>query len=265
MAAVERVTLDLVQQYFKGLNEENPSLNAEFIYPMIHSSTVKIDLSPVDEPMSEDDILHFETTFYNVYHAIVNAMDGDTDVSEVHYVYQDLEELKPKTIEDELVTPKNNLGVHMNYFGKCRYCSEEELAATVYGSFEPNKQAFLANLKKNNYAYFQQVQEISFSPSTPLDGLTTITPIDENAPRVNKKTPWFMYIGVGAAIFVLVSGVIVIAKDQKALHKEEASTSEESNSDSEKGDGTGSNDSSSLNTNTINKAGMHSDYEVYVY
>ena len=288
-ASMERITLDLVRDYLSEFNEENPSVNTMFVYPMIYSSTVQLNLSPVDGPMSDGDIEHLVTTFHNVYQAIVSALDGDTELSEVFFVYQDVGELKDsneqsnRRLGEEETSQQYELMVNLKYFGKCRYCTEDDLAATIHQTFEPNQHALLANLKKTgsetDATYFQNVTEVSFSVYTPPD----VLPPDINAATTrdvgvaSKKIPWLLYIGVAAAVFVLGTGVYVIVKDQKKLRsKEEASTGDESNNDdsekaesAESGDGgdpnSNASSSSSLNTNTLNQTGMHSDYEVYVY
>mmetsp|Transcript_10700 Transcript_10700/g.25747 ORF Transcript_10700/g.25747 Transcript_10700/m.25747 type:complete len:439 (+) Transcript_10700:133-1449(+) len=281
-ASMERITLDLVRNYLNEINEKNPSVNTMFVYPMIFSSTVQLDLSPVAGPMSDEDTEHLVTTFYNVFHAIVGALDGDTEVSEVYFVYQDVVELDHDddniTVSENEIPYRNKLSVNLKYFGKCRYCTEDDLDAIVYETFEPNENAFLATLTKANeqtdVSYFLSIKEVSFSRYAPPDVLPDPNASIRGGELASKKIPWLLYGGVVIAVIVLFTGVHVIVKDQKELKKDEPSTSNESSDESEKvedGNGGGkaqtSNDSStsSLNTNTLNQTDMHSDYEVYVY
>jgi hypothetical protein len=252
-SAMERATLDLVREYLEDVSESNPAVYAMYVYPMIHSSTVQFDFSPVDGPMSDEDIEDFETSFYNVYNAIVNALDGDTDVSEAFFVYQDVQD-------------SNKLSVNLKYYGKCRYCSKEELAEILNGEIESNEQTFLSNLKlQSRSTFFQRVEEVSFSVPQPLSELPPIDSsiIDGSAAVATKSIPWLLYVGAAAAVVVIFTGVYVICKDQKDLRKEEASTGNESSSfegNHHEGDGDVEN-----NDDAGKKNGMHSDYEVYVY
>jgi len=271
--AMERVTMSLVREYLQDINESNPSINAMFVYPMIHSSNVQFEFSPVDGLMTDSDLEALESSFYNVYNAIVAELDGDTDVTEGLFVYQDVNELPGEE-------QGNKLSVDLKYYGKCRYCSEAELAEVVNQSIESNLDVFLRLLKKesNNSTYFQQAEEISFSVPKPPEALPPINQaiIDTEPPKASKSIPWFLYLGAVAAVIVISTGLIVIAKDQKELRKEDASTGEESSvfeeTHHEKGDievkgslGDDSENSSSLRTDSVDSKGMHSDYEVYVY
>lgn len=275
-AAMERVTLDLVQEYMQGINDAMPTVTTTYVYPIIHSSTVQLEFSPVERQMSDTEILQLEGSFYNVYHAIVAALDGDTDVSEAYFVYQSF-------LEEE-----STLMVNVKYFGKCRYCNETELVAIVNGQIEAHTKAFMTHLRINGKStYFEDIDTVTFSLPQNVNELT-LPPIDssivdEDARMAKKKIPWLLYVGAPCALIVLVVGVWIIFRDQKELRKEEAETGQESDSYEasrhEGADESASDDSdamddamddasrasSSLNTDTLNTNGMHSDYEVYVY
>lgn len=254
-SAMERVTLDLVQGYLKDINDSNPSVNAEFVYPMIHSPTVQFEFSPVDGPMNDGDIEDLEEGFYNVYHAVVDAMDGDTEITEAFFVYQAYTEAEKKLL------------VNIKYYGKCRYCTEDELADAVNAEIGPNQGTLLWHLQKDMLnEYFQQVELLSFEgrPELPAD----LPPVDQSiidaeAPKAKKSIAWLLYTGAFVAMIVLAGGIFVICRDQRQLRKAEADTGGESSSEDEQGNDVEG--ASSLDTNSINKNGMHSDYEVYVY
>ena len=252
-AAMERATLDLAREYLEDVSDSNEFVQATFVYPMIYSSTVQLEFSPVEGIMSDAAINDLETSFYDVYHAIVNALDGDTDMSEAHFVYQIVE-------DDKLL-------VHVKYFGKCRFCTEDELVETINGNIESNQQSLLATLKEHQTdTYFSGIQDVVFSVPVPFDALPPIDSdmLDAEAPSVTKRIPWLLYLGAVTAGIVICTGIFVICKDQKELRKEEGSTSEESESYGEnQHEGSITNDieeDQSLNTN-----GMHEDYQVYVY
>lgn len=255
-SAMERVTLDLVQEYMLDINDSNPLVNAGFVYPMIHSPTVQFEFSPVDDPMDDGDIRELQDGFYNVYHALVDARDGDTEISEAFFLYQAYNAVEKKVL------------VNINYYGKCRYCTEDELIDAVNREIEPNQRTLLLHLQKDMFnEYFQQVEVISFEgrPEPPA-GLPPIdgSVIDQEFPKAKKSIAWLLYTGAFAAVIILACGIWVILKDQRELRKAEADTGGETSSDDEK-DEEEANGNSSLDTNSVNKNGMHSDYEVYVY
>jgi len=299
-AAMERVTLNLVQEYMQDINESNLPINAVFVYPMIHSSTIQLEFSPVEGPMSVSDITDLQSSFFTVYNAIVAALDGDTDVSEAFFVYQDVLPLQDQ--------PGDKLLVNIKYFGKCRYCSEPELAETINESMESNDETLLWNLQKeSNSTYFQRVTDVSFSVPDLIGGLdATPSSLNTEFNTASKKIPWMLYAGALIGCLVLITGVVVITKDQKELLKEEASTGEESSVYEERqheghegsvgdvlntgnvgqsmsiddlndcysstagsrsdGDNySGSLNSESVNTSSVNSKGMRQNYEVYVF
>ena len=253
-AAMERTTLALAREYLQSVTASNDSIRTTFVYPMIHSSTVQLEFSPVVGRMTDTDIMDLENSFYSIYHAIVSALDGDTDVSEAHYVYQvqNVEEL-------------SNV-VNVKYFGKCRYCTEDELTKVVNEQIETNTATLLNHLKAHSQGtYFDTVEKIGFSLPKVYDELPPIETdiFDAEAPTANKHFPWKLYTGAIAALIVICSGVMVICKDQKELRKEEASTGEESESYAENHhEGAVSYD---IENDTTFNSGMHEDYKKYVH
>mmetsp|Transcript_34611 Transcript_34611/g.81600 ORF Transcript_34611/g.81600 Transcript_34611/m.81600 type:complete len:462 (+) Transcript_34611:174-1559(+) len=230
--AMERVTLGLVKDHLQEINDSNPLVTTTYVYPMIYSSVVQFHISPADGPMSDTDIKLLEEAFTKVFHATVSALDGDTDVSEGYFVYQDTEDLEVQEVEDGIaLAPPSMVSVDMTYFGKCRYCEEDELVETVDASIQDNLASFIRYLKTHGGPYFQRVEEIAFSKPDLPDGL----PPTENAsvydmtpPKASKNLPWALWLGVGVTIVVLATGILIIVRDQKKLSKEEASTGEES-------------------------------------
>lgn len=255
-AAMERTTLALARQYLESVTASNDSIRTTFVYPMIHSSTVQLEFAPVVGRMTDTDIVDLENSFYNIYHAIVNALDGDTDVSEAHYVYQLLN-------EDEFSTV-----VNVKYFGKCRYCTEDELVEVVNEQIEANTATLLNHLKRNSQGtYFNTVETVGFSLPKTYDELPPIDTgiFDAEAPTASKFFPWKLMAGALVALIVICSGVMVICKDQKELRKEEASTGEESESYAENHhEGAVGYDIENDDT-TFNTQGMHQDYKTYVH
>jgi len=273
---MERMTLQQVQKYLEeDVNDVNSHITATFAYPMIHSSIVQFELSPVVDRLGDSEIQDVVKSFYNVYHAIVNALDGDTDLSQVFFVDQD-------------ILDENTLMLNLQYYGKCRYCTETEFMTLVDGQIQSFMDVFLDHLKANgNSTFFEPIQDIAFSLP---ESVETNPPIDweevfdgeeeEVEVLVVSKTsiPWWMYVAVGSALLVILIGALVICTDQRQLHKEEAkaeaSTGNESDSyhgnrhESDDDEENGANSVHAVKengANCVNSNGMHTDYEVYVY
>jgi len=234
---------------------------------------------PVEGFMTDMDIEYFEDTFNNVFNAILFTIDGDTEVTDAHFVYQDVRELSLQDQGNDL--PNFTLSLDLKYFGKCRYCDESQFVGTVNGLIEANLGAFLKSLQtgditNSNSSYFQQVEEISFSVPELPDGLPPIEDpsiFDLRAPEFSSFLPWYLWIGIILSVAVMVTGVLIIVRDQQQLNKEDYSTGHESNA-SEEGEENKSEieETSTLADDTVvskgqsvNTNGMHSNYEVYVY
>jgi len=272
---MERMTLQQVQKYLEeDVSDVNSHITATFAYPMIHSSIVQFELSPVVDRLGDSEIQDVVKSFYNVYHAIVNALDGDTDVSQVFFVDQD-------------ILDGNTLMLNLQYYGKCRYCTETEFMTLVDRQIQSFMDVFLDHLKANgNSTFFEPIQDIAFSlpesveTNPPIDWEEVFDGEEEVEVLVVSKTsiPWWMYVAVGSALLVILIGALVICTDQRQLHKEEAkaeaSTGNESDSyhgNRHESDDDEENGANSVNAvkencaNSVNANGMHTDYEVYVY
>jgi len=276
ISSMERLTFGLVQEYLEEINDSNPFVNTMYVYPMIYSTVGKFQISPVEGSMSDTDIEDFEDKFYEVFHALVFEVDGDTDLTEAYFVYQDVRELPDQEQETDTAY---SMSVDMKYYGKCRYCDEAEFVETVDGLIEGNVGVFLQHLKKTlNTTYFQQAENISFSVPELSDELPPIENeyiFDLKAPEASTYIPLVLWLGVIMAVAVITTGVLVIVRDQQQLNKEEVSTGDESSVFEEKNHEneddeimcTGSIAENSIvsKSDTVNSNGMHSNYEVYVY
>lgn len=268
--SMERVTLGLVKDHLQEINDSHPLILTTFVYPMIYSSVAQFQISPVSGPMSDTDIKYLEENFYEFFHATVYALDGDTDVTESYFVYQDTKELQVQEQENGL-EPSSTLSVDVKYYGKCRYCAEDELVETVHTTIEDNLNTFRLYLQKNGSPYFQRVEEISVSKPELPNGLPPTengSVYDMTAPKASRKLPWALWLGIAVTVCVICTGILVIVRDQRRLYKEEASTGDESSvyeernheddDDHRKSDHRDNNDDYDYR-NTNNKNGYSSD------
>jgi len=288
--SVERVTLALVQEYLQDINnsglsyttDSDPMVHTMYAYPIYFSSVGKFQLLSVKGPMSDTDIEFFEETFYEVFNAISFSLDGDTEVTDAHYVYQSLTDILPGQDGGNIIMTYS-LSTNLKYFGKCRYCDEAQFVEIVDGLIESNLDAFLKSLQEgtssnyDNVTYFQDVEEIYYSLPDLPDGLPPIEDesiFDMKAPMGSNPLPWYLYLGIIISVCLIITGGLVIIQDQNRLKKEEVSTGGESSEDDES-----DNSDEIIETNasiladdtvvskgqSVNSNGMHSNYEVYVY
>lgn len=282
--SVERVTLALVQDYLQDINDSNRNVDTLYAYPIYFSTVGQFQFLSVKEPMSDTDIEFFEETFYEVFNAISFSLDGDTEVTDAHYVYQSLTDMVPDHGDDGHIIMTYSLSTDLKYFGKCRYCDKEQFVEIVDGLIENNLGALLKNLKRgsssnyNNITYFKDVEDISYSLPELPEGLPPIEDssiFDRLAPTGSKSLlPWYLYFGTIVAVCLVITGVLVVIRDQRQLSKEENSTggesSEENDTDDDVDDGieetrTLAEDTVVSREKTVNSNGMNSNYEVYVY
>eukprot|EP00532_Pseudo-nitzschia_australis_P004768 CAMPEP_0168184736 /NCGR_PEP_ID=MMETSP0139_2-20121125/13408_1 /TAXON_ID=44445 /ORGANISM="Pseudo-nitzschia australis, Strain 10249 10 AB" /LENGTH=449 /DNA_ID=CAMNT_0008106397 /DNA_START=179 /DNA_END=1528 /DNA_ORIENTATION=+ len=236
--AIERLALDLVQDYLQEVHDVNPVISTRYVYPMMHSSFVQFQIAPVAGSMNDTQIGYFKDNFYEVFQALVSAIDGDTEVTEAYFVSQDIiEELPGQEEEDETATTaapasSSKLLVDMKYYGKCRYCVEDEFVGVVDGLITENLDLFLGYLQRNGNSnpYFQQAKDISFSKPVPAAELPPTNGLvsDANARKVSRKIPWGLWLGIAIAIAMLSCGILSVQRDQQKLDKEEDSTGDES-------------------------------------
>lgn len=222
--SVEAVTLQLVEDYLASISMGNNDIIASFAYPTMVSSLAQFRMTTVLGRMTDTEIKVLEDTFTEVFGAIVFAMEGDTDVIDVKFLYQDL-----------LGSLDQTLSADLRISGYCRECSMAQFEQIVGDVITQNIPAFQNKLTRNSNAlgssYFDGVSTTQFSvpelPETlPPIGDTSI--YDQSAPTVDNKQPWFLWFGISMAILVICCGCYMIVKDNIEYEKEELSTSDES-------------------------------------
>ena len=255
--SVERVTLALVQDYLNDYFSSDPlvAVRATYAYPLTHSSVGRFQLSPVNgSTMTASQREYFEKTFYDVFNAITFSIDGDTALTDAYFVYQHVTEIIPDYDEGEMIninTKQFSVSVDLKYYGKCRYCNEEEFVQIIDGLIETNLEAFQKRLKNgrtssfddnhnsnnnnnnNNVDYFQSVEEVTYSLPELPDGLPPIEDVSIFDMKVSTKStslPWYLSVGIVISILMIIAGVLVVTRDQQQLKKEGQNTDGESDS-----------------------------------
>ncbi|KAL3910210.1 MAG: hypothetical protein SGARI_002235 [Bacillariaceae sp.] len=243
--SVERVTLNLVKDYLTDFSTNSSSVHTAYTYPILVSGSGRFEMTPVSSRMNDKEIAILEASFYDVFASVVYSFDGDTEVTNAQFIYQDL--------KDTANASSQAVTVDVKYFGRCRHCDNEEFGAVVDGVIEADMMldAF-QNLLAYNGAYeetgyFDGIESISYSerymPSdTPEISDEAI--YDAEVPSNSSDgQPWFLYFGIVMATLI----VLADQKELKELMKADVSTDDDSLStyDDEEGDSSQSHSSRS--------------------
>lgn len=296
---LEFVTLNLVQEYLTQYSKTNALVYVKYAYPSMVKTLTQFKMQIVNGRMTPTEVGVMESTFHEVFGAIVFAFEGDTDVVDAKFLYQDLFDVE-NVIEDNLFKLENNntatkeegnkplwgeyvLTADLEIRGYCRDCISSEFGEIVNIAIVDNLPAFQNKLKSNGAStgswYFENVTDVSFAvPELPseLPPIEDDTIFDTEAPVVETKNPWFLPFGITCAFVIIVVGAYVIYKDRADLDKEEFSTSEsdvsygsevEEGEEYTNGEGTFELDDYQVETiaNTEEGDGQNSKYEVYVF
>jgi hypothetical protein len=253
--SVEFVALRLVQDFLKNYTILNANVLASYAYPSIVETLAQFQMDTVSGPMSDADIAVLRETFVEVFGAIVFAIEGDTEVIDAYYVYQDLFEIEDRRLSsdnetDSVDTTKVNetdsvdttevggeytLSTDLKITGFCRDCTSPQFGDVVNRVIVDNLAAFQSKLKINSNAadsvYFANVATVSFAvPELPskLPPIEDESIFDSEAPEVQSKTPWFLIFGIAMSVCIICIGGYMVFKDRFDYVKddEDFSTSE---------------------------------------
>jgi hypothetical protein len=308
--SVEKVTLNLVQEYLKNFSTDRSTIEITYEYPSAVSSLAHFAMGPVWSRMRDVEISVMESTFLEVFGAIVEAMEGDTIIQDAQFLYQDLFEMEERRRTQAANTTSNSnitttavasnetdvepkqamLEADIQITGYCRECTSQQFEEAVNGVITQNLIAFQNKLKVNGASassdYFEDVTELTYKiPELP----SKQPPIEDESifdfvpPKVDRVAPWFLFLGIGIGMCVLLVGGFVVYAEKTEFEKEECSTGgsddeEEENAEEsvvggeEEGtnyaeEASAYNDLEDYQVETIAPAesGNKSDYEVYVF
>ena len=250
--SVEFVSLRLVQGFLKNFASMNNNVIVNYAYPLMVESLAQFQMDTVQERMSDVEIQVLEETFVEVFGAIVFAIEGDTDIVDAIFVYQDLirqrRNLSPDNSttsstaniplieedEDESVNREYTLSTDMKISGFCRDCTSSQFGDIVNGVIINNINAFQNKLKTNamdvDTVYFTNVTSTSFAVPQLPDELPPIQDksiFDNEPPETESKVPWFLIFGIVVASLIVIAGVFMIRREESIGDKEEFSTSDD--------------------------------------
>jgi hypothetical protein len=234
--SIERVTLTLVQEFLKTFTKETATARATYAYPMLVSGSGRFEVGPVNETMQSVEIEVFESSFYSVVAAIVLSFDGDTEVKEADFIYQDVTD--EYDVDGKMMLKV--LSVDVIYFGICRYCSNSHFVDVVEGVInDPTAlEAFQNRLKydgvDHNTEYFNDISFSRYSKRVMPDEETIIVDTsiyDSQAPATSDKYSSYLWWCMTFVVLILCVGVYIVHKDQTELTKEEMSTDEDDSLD----------------------------------
>ena len=218
--AVEVVTLEFVQNFFEGISTTDTGVTASYSYPSVVSTIAKFQMSPVPGSMPDLETQILEVSFMEVFGTIVFSLEGDTEVRDTKFLYQDL-----------FFTNKSSITADLRVSGFCRECTSVEFEKVVGDVAKENIPAFMAKLKANanllGSTYFDAVRDIVFSLPYPPESLGPVTDpsiFDEKTPIIESRQPWYLWFGIAMAILILCAGCYFVVKDSIAEEKDEYST-----------------------------------------
>lgn len=234
--ALHIVTLHMAKQFLEDYDRNHENVSVKYMFPKVVTTLIDLELSGAVTTMKETDVGVLESTFLQVFGAILFAIEGDTDITSAQYIYQ-------QQLSDSLTT-------QLRINGVCRTCTSDTFGATVGVIVTSNLDHFTEELQKNTNgigsSVFDNVKDITYSVPEPPEELPNIEDekiFDNAPPQVSHAQPWFLWTGIALAVIILAIAIYIVKKDNEAFEKgEETSDS----SDSESGEGF-TNDGLSLN------------------
>lgn len=261
--SVQYVTLQKIQEYLELATQEKNQVLLSYNYPTIVSSLAQFKMTPVDGHMSDSDVQVMEDTFLEVFGAIIFAIEGDTEVDDASFLYQDLVAGSSEDL---------TLSTDLQVTGYCRDCTSQDFENMVVSVINENIPAFQSKMRGNTNAvgssYFDPVSDIQFQvPGLPsaLPPIDDESIFDNEASTVRNSQPWFLWFGVGMALCILGLGSCVIAKDQSEYEIDEKPEDELSTSDESENLEEPSGEDYQIETIAVTEDGEDGNYEVHAH
>jgi hypothetical protein len=246
--SVELVTLKLVQNFLEQYGLEDNNVLITYMYPSTVSTLTQFSIGPVKGPMGDIEVMVLEKTFEEVFGAIVFAIEGDTEVMNAKFLYQDIFDGESEVIDQSKVTQQkgNTVQTDLLVQGKCRDCTSTQFGIIVGTVIENNLAAYQNTLRLNGKTalseYFDDITSLTFAvPQLPesLPPIKDDSIFDSEAPETENKQPWFLFFGLVLGLCVFLGGTYCVCKDKTEMEMEKDenfSTSGSSGSDGEEED-----------------------------
>jgi hypothetical protein len=179
--------------------------------PSTASTLTQLSIAPASGPMGDDEVMVLETTFAQVLGPIVSAMEGDTEVMDAQFLYQDIFNHENRRLEDEAERTCTENGhvlqADLLVTGQCRDCTSPQFGDVVNKVIENNLVAFQNKLRLNGIAasseFFDNVSSVTFAVPPLPDFLPPIeddTIFDSEPPTADAKQPWFLFLGLALGL-----------------------------------------------------------------
>jgi hypothetical protein len=235
--SVEAVAYGLVQDYLSMITmNSSGKITTTYLYPFLVASLAQFQLDKVNRRMGTTEINLMESSFLEVFGAVVAAIEGDVEATDVKFIYQDL-----LPSNDNSTLARNILSADFKVHGICRECSNTEFAGIVNAVIGANLDAYELRLKANgeldDTTYFRSVNEVTFAvPMLPNE----LPPIGDESmydflpPVAEGPLPLMLFcFGTLIAICILCGGSYFIWKEvnEDMECKDDEAVSTESESD----------------------------------
>jgi hypothetical protein len=255
--SVELVTLDLVQDFLKQYSVKSSNILITYMYPSIVSTLTQFSIGPVSGPMGDTEVMVLETTFEEVFGAIVFAIEGDTEVMDAQFLYQDIFDIENRRLqtnesdiedqfnETERTYTEIGYGLQADLLvkGKCRDCTSPQFGNVVNGVIEKNLVSYQNKLRLNGQAassdYFDNITSVAFAAPELPDMLPPIeddTIFDSEPPKTDTEQPWFLFFGISIGVCVVLIGAYCVCKETNEMEKDEDFSTSSSNCDDDDDD-----------------------------
>jgi hypothetical protein len=214
--SVELVTLKLVQDFLKQFSVKSNNVVITYMYPSTVSTLTQFSIAPVRGPMGDNEVMVLETTFAQVFGAIVSAIEGDTEVIDAQFLYQDIFDHENRRLQADDVFNRTGrtttetrhvLQADLLVTGQCRDCTSPQFGDVVNKVIENNLVAFQNKLRLNGIAasseFFDNISSVTFAvPQLPdfLPPIEDDTIFDSEPPTADAKQPWFLFLGLALGL-----------------------------------------------------------------
>jgi Fe-S cluster biogenesis protein NfuA len=220
--SIEFIILRLAQSFFIDFGQNNFNVASTYMFPEMVKTAFKFDLHDIEKEMGSKEIEIFEDALLQVFGSILFQVEGDTDIVDVQFLYQEQK--------------ANELDTFILFIGVCRRCTSNIFGETIKVIIESTLHHFIDELKSSTNAIgstmFDSLEYINFSDPKQPDVLPPLDPEDifvrsDHFER-SRAELWFLWLGIFVIIVVLGASLCVIMKDRNESEIYSDNTNDES-------------------------------------